>query len=64
MVSPLTDGQSAMQKTLSPGMGTKNFVTKILDDFAELDRDRKQKLINYASQLVEERRAEQRTLVV
>jgi isocitrate dehydrogenase kinase/phosphatase len=51
------NGASPMQKTLAPGMGTKNFVTKILEDFAALDQEGKQKLINYSTQLVEEQRA-------
>lgn len=55
---------SSMPKTLSAGMGTKNFVTEILDTFAILDRDRKQQLINYTSQLAEAQRAEQSLLAL
>lgn len=42
------------------GMGTKNFITEILDTYAALDKDRKQALIDYSNQLVAEQRAERR----
>jgi hypothetical protein len=57
-------GPSNMPKTLAPGMGTKNFVTEILDIFAGLDRDRKQELINYSSQLADAQRAEKTLLAL
>jgi hypothetical protein len=41
-------------------MGAKNFITEILDTYAELNKDRKQKLIDYSSRLVDEQRGEQR----
>ena len=42
------------------GMGTKNFITEILDIYAALNKDRKQELIDYSNQLVAEQRAELR----
>jgi hypothetical protein len=42
------------------GMGTKNFITEILDNYAALNRDRKQEFIDYSNRLVAEQRAEQR----
>lgn len=56
-ITPGATAASTMHKTLSAGMGTTNFVNKILDIYAELDRDRKQQLINYSTVLVEEQRA-------
>jgi hypothetical protein len=41
-------------------MGTKNFITEILDIYAALNKDRKQELIDYSNQLVAEQYAEQR----
>lgn len=57
-------GSSGPAKTLSPGMGTKNFITEILDVFAGLDRDRKQELINFSSQLADAQRAEKTLLAL
>jgi hypothetical protein len=51
---------SIVHKDAIQGMGTKNFFTEILDIYAMLDRDRKQKLIDYSSHLAEQQRAEQR----
>lgn len=51
---------SVMPKNSPAGMGTKNFITEILDTYAALDKDRKQKLIDYSSRLAEEQRAQQR----
>jgi hypothetical protein len=42
------------------GMGTKNFISEILDNYAALNKDRKQELIDYSNRLVAEQRAEQR----
>jgi hypothetical protein len=42
------------------GMGTKNFITEILDTYAGLNKDRKQALIDYSYQLAAEQRAERR----
>ena len=50
-----TNAASTMLKNGSAGMGTKNFITEILDTYAELDKDRKQKLIDYSSQLADEK---------
>lgn len=57
-ITPGATSASTMHKTLSAGMGTTNFINEILDIFAVLDRDRKQQLINYSNQLVEQQRAE------
>jgi hypothetical protein len=51
---------STMPENGSAGMGAKNFITEILDTYAELNKDRKQKLIDYSSRLVDEQRGEQR----
>jgi hypothetical protein len=41
----------------SAGMGTRNFITEILEIYAKLDRDGKQELIDYSQQLIKERHA-------
>jgi hypothetical protein len=51
---------STMQQKGSAGKSTKNFITEILDTYAELYKARKQKLIDYSSRLVDEQRGEQR----
>ena len=51
---------STMPEKGSAGMGAKNFITEILDTYAELNKDRRQKLIDYSSRLVDEQRGEQR----
>jgi len=40
----------------SAGMGTRNFITEILEIYAELDKDGRQELIDYSQQLIEEQR--------
>jgi hypothetical protein len=52
---------STMPKKGSRGEWVRrNFITEILDTYAELNKDRTQKLIDYSSRLVDEQRGEQR----
>jgi uncharacterized protein (DUF2252 family) len=51
---------SALRRNPAVGMGTKNFITEILDTYAALSKDRRRRLIAYSSQLADEQRGEQR----
>ena len=55
------DGEPVVSAVLyenpSAGMGTRNFITEILEIYAKLDRDGKQELIDYSQQLIKEQHA-------
>ena len=48
---------AVLHENPSAGMGTKNFITEILEIYAELDKNGKQELIDYTQQLIKEQRA-------
>jgi len=47
-----------LRQTPPVGFGSTNFVTEILDIYASLDLDRKERLIDFSGRLGEEQRAD------